>query len=225
MIYISAREAILQLESYKSQLSEKQFATAISRAINESILQGRTEARSAVKSIYNIPQRYLNGINVTKATSVSLSAKLYASAQPIPMDAFAPKFETSTQSLSISKRGQQKQRVFKKAKSNPGMGVSIEVIKGKREIIPFAFLIPGAKPRVFARGEYKSGNGAYGFIQRHQRINSSGSDTPIKPLLSVTVHAAVINKTSLDKIQERVNNIFPVALERNLSYLATKGMP
>jgi hypothetical protein len=219
MVYISVKQAVRSLQSAKQQLSDKQFATAISRAINESILQGRTEARSSVKALYNIPQRYLSGINVTKATSLLLTARLFASAQPIPMDAFSPKFETATQSLSITKRGQQKQRTFKKAKANPGAGVSIEVIKGKREIIPFAFLIPGAKPRVFARGEYKTGGGSYGFIQRHQRLNSSGSDTPVKPLLSVTVHAAVINKESLERIQTRVNTVFPVSIERNISFL------
>ena len=222
MIFISTKKALAQLSSLKTQLGEKQFAVAVSRSINESILQGRTEARSSVKALYNIPQRYLSGININKATSVSLYAQLYASARPIPMDAFAPKFETSSQSIRVSKKGLQNTRQFKRAKKTPMGGVSIEVIKGQREIIPFAFMIAGGKPRVFARGEYKSGGGSYGFIQRHQRLNSTGSDTPIKPLLSVTVHSAVINKASLERIGARINTVFPISIERNINFLLSK---
>lgn len=218
MVYISTQQAVKQLDTFRNQLGNKQFATAISRSINEAILQGRTEARAAVKGIYNIPQRNLSGINVRKATSANLVAQLYASATPIPMDAFAPKFETASRSITISRRGVQKQRDFKKAKKNPGTGVSIEVVKGSRQIIPYAFLIPGAKPRVFARGAYKGGS-AYGFVQRHKRVEKDGSDKPVKPLLSVTVHAAVLNKDAMQKVGDKVNNVFPAALERNLAFL------
>jgi hypothetical protein len=221
MISISVKQAVNTLQSAKSNLSPRQFAQGVSRALNESILQGRTEARSQVKSIYNIPQRYVSGINIKKAIPVSLIAQLYASAKPIPMDAFAPKFESSSFGLSISKKGELKQRKYKKAKKSPGMGVSIEVIKGKRETIPFAFLIPSAKPRVFARGEYRSGTN-YGFVTRNKRVNKKGSDTPIKPLVSVTVHAAVINKDSLSQIEGRVMRVFPVSIERNITYLMSK---
>lgn len=232
MISISVKQAIKDLHSAKDQLGDKQFNIAVSRAINETLLQGRTEARSAVKALYNIPQRYLNGIQMYKSfpsasvnnrnlSGSTLTGFIKVDAKPIPMDAFSPKFETASMGLTISKKGLQKQRSFKKAKSNPGMGVSIEVIKGHREIIPYAFMIPGAKPRVFARGEYKSGS-SYGFVQRHKRLNSGGTDTPIKPLLSVTVHAAVINKQAQNKLETRVSNVFPVSIERNISYLLSR---
>lgn len=221
MIVVSVKEAVKTLQSALTQLSPKQFATGVSRAINETIMQGRTEARSSVKAIYNIPQRYVAGININKATSVSLIANLFASAKPIPMDAFSPKFETADRTISISRKGIQKEKSLKKKKNNPGVGVSIEVYKGKREVIPYAFLIPGAKPRVFARGEYKSGT-SYGFVQRNQRANKDGADTPIKPLISVTVHAAVINKESLQRIESRVTTVFPVSIERNISFLLSR---
>ncbi|MCM5528955.1 hypothetical protein [Parasegetibacter sp. NRK P23] len=224
MISISTKDAVKKLGSIRSRLTERQFNTAVSRAINESILQGRTEARNSVKSLYNIPQRYIGGINVFKANSFSLIGKIYASSKPIPMDAFSPKFETGTRTLSISKRGEQRERTRKRAKNNPGKGVSVAVLKGKREVVPYAFLIPGAKPRVFARGEYRTGS-AYGFVTRNKRVKKSGSDTPIKPLISVTVHAAVINRQSIQRIARRVNNVFPASVERNVRVLLNRVGP
>jgi hypothetical protein len=221
MITISTKQTVRALRAIGHELSEREFRTALYRSLNESILLGRTEARKAVKDTYNIPQRYLAGINVFKASSVSLASKLYASANPIPMDAFNAKFETSSSAIRISKKGEQKIRNFKRAKKAPLGGVSIEVIKGQRQTVPYAFMIAGAKPRVFARGEYRNGT-AYGFIQRHHRVNS-GSDTPIKPLISVTVHAAVINKEALGKIERRVTQAFPVALDRNVAFMLDKA--
>ena len=221
MTTIFVQETVKTLRSAAYQLSDKQFSKAISRSINESIMQGRTEARSAVKALYNIPQRYVSGININKSTSISLTASLFASAKPIPMDAFSAKFQTAIKSLSISRSGKQKERIFKRAKKNVASGVSIEVFKGKRETIPFAFMISGSKPRVFARGEYKGGT-SFGFVQRHKRLVRSGSDTPIKPLISVTVHAAVINKTALGKIEGKVNSVFPVSINRNINFMISQ---
>lgn len=220
MLRISVRRALRTLSEAQEQLGPRQFNKAVSRALNESILQGRTEARNAVKAIYNIPQRYVGGINVNKATSQSLTAELFASTTPIPMDAFSPRFQTATQSFTITRRGEQRSKSTKR-RGNTAGGVSIEVLKGKREIVPFAFMIPGGKPRVFARGAYKSGT-SYGFVQRHKRENKKGSDTPVKPLLSVTVHAAVINKESIARIGRRVQAVFPRSVERNVNFLLNR---
>lgn len=223
MIYVNAAPAIASLKKYGESLTEGKFSLAVSRAINETILQGRTKARSAVKAIYNIPQKNLNGINVEKSTSKSLTAKIFASATPIPMDAFNPIFHTATQTISVSRKGLQKIKE-KRKRQTVGEGVSIEVIKGKRETIPFAFMVAGAKPRVFARGEYKTGN-LFGFVQRHKRLSSEGNDIPIKPLLSVTVHAAVINKKSLTEIESKVNEAFPRVLEHSIKRMIDTVSP
>lgn len=217
MIYVNVGPAIKKMRLLSSELSERNLSRAVSRSLNETILQARTSARKAVKEIYNIPQKNLAGINVQKAFPKSLTATLFASATPIPMDAFNPIYHTATQRISVSRKGVQK---IKGAKKNQtvGQGVTIEVIKGKPQTIPFAFMIAGAKPRVFARGQYKSGN-LFGFIQRHQRVNSTGNDIPIKPLLSVTVHAAVINKITLAAIEKKVNDIYPTILGRNVERL------
>lgn len=217
MIRISAQSAIRNLQQERERLGPSRFNKAISRALNESILVGRTESRKAVKDIYNIPQRYLGGINVLKSTSLSLVAKLYASSVPVPMDAFAPKFQQRGKSFTITRRGEQRSKVVKRVRSS-NVGVSIEVIKGSRQVIPYAFMIEGGKPRVFARGQYKSGT-AHGFTQRNKRINKVGNDTPVKPLLSVTVHAAVVNRKALDKVQVRINSTLSASMVRNVKHL------
>jgi len=220
MIYVDTRPAIRSLRKLGEDLSDKNMTRAISRAMNETVLQARTQARAAVKSIYNIPQKNLKGVDVIRSKPQTLVAKLFASATPIPMDAFSPIFHTATQSISVSRKGVQKLKGNKK--QTVGQGVSIEVIKGKRETIPYAFMIAGAKPRVFARGQYNSG-AKYGFVRRHKRLSAAGNDLPIKPLLSVTVHAAVINKKALQTIKANVDAVFPRALERNISFLLRSG--
>lgn len=221
-LQISVKDAVQKLEAARQQLGDKKFNLAVSRSLNEAMLQGRTEARKAVKDIYNIPQRYFSKVDqLNKASSNSLVSLLLVSAKPLPMDAFSPKFQTSTTSLSISRKGEQKSRTLKSPRANIAQGVSIEVIRGRREVVPYAFLIAGGKPRVFARGQYKSGSG-YGFIQRHKRVNKDGNDIPVKPLLSVTVHAAVLNKASLKRVDARLNAVFPTILERNVSFLLSR---
>jgi hypothetical protein len=216
MIYVNAGPAIQALKQTAADLDQRNFTKAVSRALNETILQGRTTARRKVKDIYNIPQKNLTGINIDKAKSNSLVAKLFASASPIPMDAFSPVYITQGKSISVTRKGLQK---VKGTKSKVvGGGVSIEVLKGNRETVPYAFMVAGAKPRVFARGEYRQG-GQFGFVRRNKRVNSEGNDIPIKPLLSVTVHAAVVNKVALKEIETKVNDVFPAIMARNIAFL------
>jgi hypothetical protein len=218
--WVNVGPAIKDLNALKRQLSAKQVAIGISRAINRTLLKGRTAARSAVKDEYNIPQKNLSGINYNSSTTRTLTGSIYASTKPIPMDAFAPKFETQSRSISVSRKGQQKVKDRTRKKRNPGIGVSIEVHKGSRQFVPFAFMIPGAKPRVFARGAYRTGT--YGFERRHERTNSTGNDTPIKPLISVTVHAAVINPVSIGKVKTAVVEHFPKECAAQLRFLISK---
>lgn len=213
--WINVKEANNNLGELSKQLTGKQLALSISRGINRTLMKGRTEARKAVKDEYNIPQKNLSGINLTKSIPNTLTGNIYASAKPIPMNAFAPKFETQSRSIRTSKRGEQKVKERKRKVSNPGKGVSVEVHKGSRLVIPFAFMIPGAKPHVFARGVYGTG-GNYGFQKRTKRINNDGNDIPVTPMLSVTVHAAVINPKSISSISKVLVREYPKELEHEL---------
>lgn len=213
--WINVKEANKNLSELTKQLTGKPLALAISRGINRTLMKGRTEARRAVKSEYNIPQKHLEGINYEKSSPITLTGFVKASAKPIPMHAFAPKFETQKRAIRITKRGQQKVKERKRKVSNPAKGVSIEVHRGQREVVPYAFMIPGGKPYVFARGRYP-GHGSYGFIKRTKRERSTGSDIKVSPLLSVTVNGAVNNPTAMGNIKQVITREYPKELEHEL---------
>lgn len=221
MVRVEVKSAMEKLKGNFKQLDNKQIARAASNAINRSLNKGRTMARKAVKDSYNIPQKNLDGVNKINSNTTKLTGYIAASATPIPMDAFAPKFENTGSSISISKKGVQKIKDRKRKKKNAAAGVSIEVKKGERKTVPYAFMNKNMKPRVFARGQYPGG-GSYGFIKRNKRIGKGGNDTPVKPLVSVTVHAAVIN----EKVEREISNVlephFNERFEHELNYQLSK---
>lgn len=225
MIKVSTKEATQKLVSNFEKLSPGQVKSAIVSAINRTLSKGRTEARKAVKGEYNIPQKNLGGVNKENAKRSNLTGYIIASTTPIPMDAFAPRFQVVTAggnirgTQQISKKGVLSTKLSGSKKRQTG--VSIEVRKGQRETVAFAFMIRGGKPRVFARGQYRSG-GSFGFVQRNKRENKKGSDTPVKPLLSVTVHAAVINKKVESNIAEVITPYYNKRLEHELNYRLSK---
>lgn len=195
-------------------LNKQQIAKATSVAINKTLLKGRTVARVAVKKAYNIPQKDLNSVNIIRSRPSFLQGSIYASTKPIPMDSFSPKFDVVSGgkvrgTQSVSKRGILSTRISKKKSQQ--LGVSIEVKKGERVSVPFAFMLPGSKPRVFARGEYLGGRGSYGFIRRNKRDENSNGNDSVKPLVSITVFGAVIN----DKVNKDIKRQVTTDYERN----------
>lgn len=220
MVTVIVKDAIKKISENFKELSGEQIKKAATNAINRTLNKGRTEARKEVKQQYNIPQKNLKGINQQNANKNNLTGYLFASSKPIPSDAFAPKFETGGATISISKKGVHKVKQNSKNKT-ANAGVSIEVIRGQRQTIPFAFLIRTAKPRVFARGAYRSG-GSFGFIQRHKRTNKSGSDTPLASLLSVTIYAAIINNKVEARLSNTITDYYGQRLEHELNYLLSK---
>lgn len=219
MLYIKTNDALRALKQLKRNLSKSEINKAVARAINRSLAKVRTQARREVRQVYNIASKDTKGINYNRANVRTLTGELYAETKPIPLDAFAPKQETGQRSIRVTKRGEQRVREFRRVKKNPTAGVSIEVLRGQREIVPYAFMIPGAKARVFARGSYKQGT-SKGFVQRHQRVNSKGSDTPIKPLITVSVFATVINKKVIKHLEEQARQFYPQRLVHELKFIA-----
>lgn len=218
MFYLQTDDAAKALRRLGQDLSAGQLNTAQSRAINRSLEKGRTIARKEIKKVYNIPQRYLKDVDYKRASPNNLTGKLFASRKPIPLDAFAPKQETGSGSISITKKGAHKVRSFRKLKANPTAGVSIEVKKGDREVLPYAFMIAGGAVRVFARGEYKTGTD-HGFVLRHQRVKSTGNDTPIKPLITVSEFGSIINPVVINRIGRDVKVFYSARLEHEIMFV------
>lgn len=221
MIFIKTDSALKALSTLGKELSKEQIALAEARAINHSLQKGRTIARTEVKKVYNISQRYLGGINFKRATVSKPYGELFASRKPIPLDAFPVKQVTASASISITRKGNQKVREFKRLKANPTAGVSIEIKKGEKEVIPYAFMIVGGALRVFARGEYKSGTD-HGLVLRHHRVNKTGSDTPIKPLITVSEFGSIINPDVLGNIGSKVEAMYPGRLVHELEFMIDK---
>lgn len=215
--WIKVEQAIKDVESLSRELTGLKLAIGISRGINKTLMQGRTEARKAVKDEYNIPQNQLAGINYKASLPNTLTGYIYAGTKPIPMDAFSPRFETPTKSIRNTKKGAQRIKERSRRKNNAGKGVTIEIHKGSLLTVPFAFMIPGAKPRVFARGNYSVGVSQ--FIRRNKREKKGGTDTHINPLMSVTIYQTVINPNTLTKIKGNLISNFPKNLEHELKFL------
>lgn len=223
MFRVNTDKAIKVLESFAGRLSTRQIATATNRAINRSLETGRTVARRQVRQVYNISALYIDRIGVQKSNPTTLSGNITANNKPISLDAFNPKFRTRTKSLRITRskedrsKNEVRTREFKRARRTTGTGVTIEVKKGKPETIPFAFMILGGKPRVFARGEYN--RTSFGFIRRKHRVNRTGSDTPVRPMVTVSVFGSVMNDEVITVIGRKVENHYPERLTHEIKHL------
>ncbi len=223
MIEVNVKSNIEEFSALASRLSKKQIAKATSDAINKTLLLGRSESRKQVKRIYNIPNRYLNYIDVKRSKPSNLIGNIFARTIPLPMDAFNPVFNQVRNGaivgrLRITRRGQLRQSSAR-GKNATG-GVTIEVKKGRKTIVPYAFLLPGSKPRVFARGDYESG-GRYAFVRRHHREVNSNNNDRVTNMLSVTIYGALINNSVLPTVERRVadnfNRLYENALNRLIS--------
>lgn len=222
-------QAVADLQRLGSQLSQRQLNTGISRGINKTLLLGRTEARAAVKSVYTVAQRGLDGrIDIDRSTvynragkslrNTFLTGAVTASSVPLPMELFKVRFNPTATSVStFTKRGK---KVTKGAsrKINYKGGVTIEAVKGRQEKIPHAFMLPSKANKVFARGKYKTG-GSWGFRTRHKRLTNQNGNDSVTPLLSVTIHAAAINKKAQALIEAKIRNNYLRNIEHELNVL------
>ncbi len=225
MITINVDEAIKKIQREFSQLSDTEVRKCIVRAINRSIQFGKTASSKEIRQKYNIDSSTVNSkVQSQNAKASSLIGYINASAVPISLARFQPQFSfTENTQFSLSRNLDGKTKTLKRKSKLFRKGVSVEIIKGNRKTIPFAFMLAGKKP-VFARGEYKSG-GAYGFMKRTQRINKSGNDSPITPLITTTVHTALTSDRVMPVIYEGVNQKFMDRMVHELEYQISKIRP
>jgi hypothetical protein len=222
MIYIQTENAQRTLKQLGVRLSKAQADKAGIRAINTALRKANTIARREVKVLYNISQKDLDGVKVERANMRSMTGKIVASRKPIPISAFAPKQETSAGRVSISRRGAVIKKSFKRAKVNTQSGVSVEIRKGKREVIPFAFLLAGGAAQVFARGAYKDKKI---FVQRHHRVSKEGNDIPVKPLITVSVFGTAINNQVQQRMGREVRVFYTSEYSRLVGLMASGVLP
>jgi hypothetical protein len=197
LIKIGTKEAQKSLKLASKELSDDQIKRSIYLAINETMRLGRTKLRQFVRSKYNVPANLINTIDFKKAYKGKLSSEMGASFKPVQLAYFKPKFQTVDYSLSVrnSKGGLMKKE--SKGRKKPKIGVSIEVIKGQRKILPFAFMIKGGSLPVFARGDYRKGGGF-----------ETSTDGAINKLISLSAYSAAFSVKQMETIPTDTTKIY-----------------
>lgn len=167
MIHIETKQAIQDLRRQYAQLGEQQVNRAISLAFNRTMSRSRTQLARAIRRRY--PASALKqggysggkGLIIDRANRRKLYAELRVSHKRVPL-------------------------IYFKSKEVPG-GVQVEVTKGERHVLPFAFIAKGQLKRkqVLARGRYRRGRG---FVVRRKRVDNRPHDLPITKLVGVKVN-------------------------------------
>lgn len=223
-IDLRVKSELYKLRDLSQKLSSREVSRATSAAINRSLSRSFTVIKSSIRQKYNISAYDLRDYRILKSTPQSLEGNLKVKRDPISLARFNPRFISVSNSgntaISVrkSKDGLTKSSKLSKRKS-PAKGVSIEIKKGKRMNIPYAFMIKNdsMKP-VFARGEYMRGNGGYSFVKRRKRVTRKGSDLPISKLLSTSVYGSTTNPAIQSKVSVDVSAWYQKRLIQELTY-------
>lgn len=217
-VQINVDEAIARITKNFALLSKKEIAAGISAAINRSLTTGRAEGERQVRGNYNIKKDVLSeAFKIKKATSSLQIGEIKASTQAISLSHFSPSFSfTRNSKTSYNKKGVGVTRLLKKQSQEYNKGVTVEIIKGNRVSIPYAFMIAGKKP-VFARGAYEKG-GKYGFIQRNKRVNKTGQDSPITSLVNISAYSSIVNDRVMPAVNVKIDAAFTKRLEAEFNY-------
>jgi len=165
--HIDTKEAIKDLRRQYSHISEQQVDRAVSLAFNATMQKSRTQLARAIRRRY--PQSALKqggysggkGLIIDRANRRRLYATLSVSSKRVPL-------------------------IYFKSKEVAG-GVQVEVTKGERHVLPFAFIAKGElrRKQVLARGRYRRGRG---FVLRRKRVDKRPHDLPITTLVGVRVN-------------------------------------
>lgn len=213
-VYVEAAQR--NLGSLRSALEKDRLAVCISKSINQCLRDGVKEAREAVRATYNIPSKYLTDIKAIPANRGGYRGEILASKKPLPLELFKPKFpnQTSSKKAAVKKKTIKKSGK-KKSKYYTGIpareGGSVEIRKGRRVNIPYAFMLP-TSPKVFARGKYKTG-GAYGFKKKYKQRDQEAEYKTITPLITITLNrAAMLYKPN----RERINRVTRAGMKQYL---------
>ena len=199
MIHIDAKQSINRLKALNKGLAKKEVNRAISLAFNATIMKARTQIGRSIRKKY--PASALKaggysggkGLVIQRANRTRLYAKLTVSSKHIPL-------------------------VFFKHKQTPN-GVQIEVIKGKRHVLPFAFIAKGKMKRkhIVAKGRY---DGRQGFQVRKKRINRSGSDLPITAMVGPAVNKP--DMSTMLQAERMIQMDVPIQLDRFFQKVANQ---
>lgn len=227
MFSIKAQADLLKLHNLRRELSEKHLGRATSAAINRSLAYAVTTLKREIRHQYSVPTAALNALPLFKANPNKLEGYVKAKTHPLSLAHFNPRYEYSSGGNSFAVRVRTTRdgltkTIKQKKRGTPKKGVSIEIKKGKRITLPFAFMTGNntEKP-VFARGAYKQG-GSYGLVLRNKRVNKRGSDLPIAKILTVSVYGMAVNQSVTNNTQVNLSSFLMRRLEHEMRVRLSK---
>lgn len=223
-IQIQIEDKTKSLQRLADQLSDKNITVANVRAINVAIRKANTDYRRNIVKAYKLKYSDTKKMAVAgRATYTNPEGNISGSKTPISLSRFNPTFINAGQSFTISsiknketgKRGLQ-QKAKKAGKNARSGGVTFEIQKGTKKIIPFAFLVNSSKPgmsmQVWARGQY-SGN---------KFITGKGRK-PLTALKTVSPYGMMTTEESQKEIEQSASESMRKEFERQVDLLIKKA--
>lgn len=210
MIVINKRNADKTLKEFRETLSGRELAQGTSKAINQSLRELQVQAKKHIASMYNIPAKYLQSIQVNQSNAHKLQGNISSDSVPLPLSLFSPTYQY-------------------------GFGVSFEVLKGKRSKIGYAFMFKGLR-HVLGRGYYLSSK-PFGFIRKKgkkagkdngsinkdpRKVNRKYYYYPLTRLVTVSVSGALKNALHEPTVKTYVDTVFPDVLFTELKRRVAK---
>lgn len=207
-VKIDLKSDALNLKDFSAQ----QIAKSAASAINHTLAKVRTEAIRSVTAQYNISRPVAaDAIKIQKTSAAYLDGRLTSTTRTLPLIDFKAKEVKSGVKTFFA--GSTKTGGFVSQKTREKTeGVSVEILKGDRKLIPSAFIYFGTnrtQPSVKAYGLYSESG--FGF--------SEAGDEPASKLKSVSIAGALRNDQLLRKLKEKAQNDYNVRLVHEL----TKG--
>lgn len=193
MIQVDVRDAVNKLNHELGYVSQDKKKLAIARAINHTIAKGKTEISRRIRDIYAIDAKTVGqALTQIKADRLTLTGKAVMKGKPLPLHKF---------------------RARQTAK-----GVSLEIKKGKRKLIPGVFLagMKSGHKGVMFRGHYSGGK----MNRRKQRVSKTGNDLPITQMVGVSLPSAMSNKIIIHALNRSMSEMFPKRFEHEIKRVA-----
>lgn len=202
------------LAQYAYKLTKAEINKSISRGINYALGVSRTRMKKALQEEYNLPASALvtsqgsgGTLKIGHAKSTQLCGSVKANIAPESLAHFRPVWYRDIIQKSIrggggggfykfQKRGKGWTGTKVDTRNTKKSGVYFEVVKGRRELMPGAFMIwKGSSGLVMARGEYQGSGKTKDFKW------AKGGRLPIEKLNAKSVYWGVLHPDSIHKWQ------------------------
>lgn len=237
-----------KLRHLTTKLSKQEVARATSAAINRSLKASETILSRAIREKYRLSVYELRGMESVKSKPSTLSGKIYVNQKPLSLARFNPKFisisNSGNTSIGIRKAVNRKGKSVSLSKirsqskvKRSAKGVSVEIIKGNPERIPYAFMInnDSHKP-VFARGKYETRGGRSHFhpadeasrkvdgtiFGRLHNRKDKEKDRTITKLAAPSIYGITTRTLMQAKVSARASEMFAIRIKQELEYRISK---